>query len=321
MINVSKRFFTVLLLLDALLVTGESFARESKEQKEQRSAVFWSFVVALNVTEIRLAEHDIASAKDWMERARAHFEKIRTRVRNEAEVLSELEGLRAQMNSPLEPIAEQILRDQLSTLRMSVFKGLDDLPIPTETPRLDVAEKVFIQHCMSCHGENGNGKGELTSSLRKPPQSFYDSRRVSFNAPISAYAAGVQGIETSEMPSYRGVLSPLELWSVSFYVAGLPYSDQVKVPCDVPMDMIQLALNSDLQLTQIISDNSTLIDRCKNSMAWLRWSLPFDASTKRSLEEFNTTRAAQKNIGIYWFAAATALFIVFFTWLLLSRRG
>src|SRR5690606_26781775 len=99
-----------------------------------------------------------------------------------------------------------------------------NLPVgPNEAPNLALGKAVYAAHCASCHGSKGFGDGPAGAGLEPGPRNFHDAQVMTISSPFKFYNTLITGIEGTAMNSYEAVLSPGELWSVSFYLTGLRY--------------------------------------------------------------------------------------------------
>ena len=87
-------------------------------------------------------------------------------------------------------------------------------------------EKLYQEHCIACHGQDGQGTGELAASLEHPPADLtkhfhqkpgenddYLFWRVSEGGRVKPFAA-----MKSAMPAFKNVLNEAERWAVLAYV-------------------------------------------------------------------------------------------------------
>jgi len=90
---------------------------------------------------------------------------------------------------------------------------------------LDKAKEDYILNCTMCHGENGDGKGDLADSLSVPPRNHTDATYMStktdedlFNA-ISGGGASVGKAE--DMPPHGTILSKERIHGLVKYLRHL----------------------------------------------------------------------------------------------------
>lgn len=108
-------------------------------------------------------------------------------------------------------------------------------PAPTEAAAPQVAadlangKTIFQARCVSCHGENGTGQGELVLSKQVPAMaSFMDWEHVSQFRPQDYYNTITNGNIEKLMPPWKDALTAAERWDVTMYVYTLRYNaDQI----------------------------------------------------------------------------------------------
>lgn len=95
--------------------------------------------------------------------------------------------------------------------------------------------------CVSCHGEDGKGKGSAGEDLKTAegdpisPRDLTD--KWSFRggyAPEDIFLRLSTGLDGAPMPSYRGMVSDEELWNLVFYILSLSPSERPQVVIRAP---------------------------------------------------------------------------------------
>jgi mono/diheme cytochrome c family protein len=85
--------------------------------------------------------------------------------------------------------------------------------------------KLYFQHCASCHGKNGLGDGDLSTSLLPSPAllAFMIQRPVAVDEYLLwSISEGGKDFDT-KMPAFRNVLSRDDIWKIVAYMrAGFP---------------------------------------------------------------------------------------------------
>ena len=100
-------------------------------------------------------------------------------------------------------------------------------PAPAQDAR-ENARAHFLQHCASCHGETGDGKG--TTQLDRPARSFRDGGFSHGNTPEAIFRTLTFGIPGTPMPAAPSVLTEAERKSLAYYVISLgPPPDPVEI--------------------------------------------------------------------------------------------
>ena len=112
-------------------------------------------------------------------------------------------------------------------------------------------EILYQKHCVTCHGQDGNGSGKLAASLAHAPANLtkhfhpkpgkndaYLFWRVSEGGKAKPFAA-----IKSAMPAFKNVLSEAERWAVLAYVHNRYHKDTVNM-C-IPAEGVLNAINQD----------------------------------------------------------------------------
>ena len=87
------------------------------------------------------------------------------------------------------------------------------------------AQADYMLHCAPCHGDQGDGKGQLAAALNPAPRDHTDSKYFSSKADdhlIKVVANGGSSVGLDEgMPPFNTILSPDEIKGVVAYVRQL----------------------------------------------------------------------------------------------------
>ena len=90
-------------------------------------------------------------------------------------------------------------------------------PISRNSKSIAAGKKVFMQYCILCHGEKGDGKGPTARSLEVPPANFGDKKRMNQSDGSLAWKILTgRGL----MPSWAPVLSEEDIWNLINYIRG-----------------------------------------------------------------------------------------------------
>lgn len=95
---------------------------------------------------------------------------------------------------------------------------------PTEAPDLARGAELYLQHCASCHGANGDGQGPGAVGLDPPPIAFLDKERAQERSVFGLYQVIDQGLDGTAMRSYS-VLPVEDRWALAFYVGTFAYPE------------------------------------------------------------------------------------------------
>ena len=79
---------------------------------------------------------------------------------------------------------------------------------------------LFASHCVLCHGERGDGRGERRAGLSSPPRDFTDPAWQSRTSALQIFSSVRQGVPGTAMPSWAA-LSEEDCWDLVAYVRSL----------------------------------------------------------------------------------------------------
>jgi mono/diheme cytochrome c family protein len=94
-----------------------------------------------------------------------------------------------------------------------------DNPVKATPEVLAAAKKVFGYDCAMCHGESGNGKGELVESMKLTTIDWRQSTVVSGMSDGEIYDLIVKGKD--KMVGEGDRLAPAKVWGLVHYVRTL----------------------------------------------------------------------------------------------------
>ncbi|MBL6876081.1 MAG: cytochrome c/FTR1 family iron permease [Chitinophagales bacterium] len=117
---------------------------------------------------------------------------------------------------------------------------------PSIYPNILAGEKLYLQFCAHCHGDNGLGNGPAARGLEPAPSNFIEAQHIS---PFHIYNTVQLGIEGTSMIA-QNHLSEEETWDLAFYVMTLTYQDSLR-----ESSLYQEA-SSQVNLTQIANLNN-----------------------------------------------------------------
>src|SRR5688572_13637602 len=93
---------------------------------------------------------------------------------------------------------------------------------PTATPDLARGAALFTQHCASCHGATGDGKGPDAADLDPPPIDFTDESRARERSVFALFQVIEQGLDGTSMRSFAELPAD-DRWAMAFYAGSLAY--------------------------------------------------------------------------------------------------
>ena len=89
-------------------------------------------------------------------------------------------------------------------------------PVKSSPEVLAAAKKVFGYDCAMCHGESGNGKGELVESMSLKMKDWHDSGVLTGLSDGDIYDLIVKGKD--KMVGEGDRLAPVKVWGLVHYV-------------------------------------------------------------------------------------------------------
>ena len=89
-------------------------------------------------------------------------------------------------------------------------------PVPATPMAIAAGNQVYQQHCQSCHGANGDGKGEKAPELSTAPGDFTDAAKMSGLKDGELYWEITKG--RHPMPAFEKKLTEEQRWQVVDYI-------------------------------------------------------------------------------------------------------
>lgn len=152
----------------------------------------------------------------------------------------EVNTLFADSSSARLPVAGSIPRDYIFFNYPSSNEGYEaagrDLKNPFETNAVNIAEgkRLYTNFCMHCHGETGNGDGQLIGTGKFPPPPSYSSGVSSRGGNMRDLTDGkiyhtiTYGINL--MGAHASQVNPAERWKITMYVHELAKAGAAPAP-------------------------------------------------------------------------------------------
>lgn len=110
-------------------------------------------------------------------------------------------------------------RQGTSTKPTSTKAASTEAPPPAPAPPARSGSQVYLEHCATCHGVSGDGKGETV--LDRPARSFLDGGFSFGNTVEAVFRTVTNGIGGTPMPGFKTTLSDAERRAVAAHVVGL----------------------------------------------------------------------------------------------------
>jgi mono/diheme cytochrome c family protein len=89
-------------------------------------------------------------------------------------------------------------------------------PVPANNEAIGAGMMIYMDHCQSCHGENGNGKGKKAEELSVAPANFTDAHAMSAATDGELFWKITHG--RRPMPSFKDKLTDEERWQLVVYI-------------------------------------------------------------------------------------------------------
>ena len=127
--------------------------------------------------------------------------------------------------------------------RIREFLMSDDAlrPYPEGYPDLKGGKSLYTIHCSSCHGERGDGRGEV-SELEPPPANFVERDDLTPFRIFTVLHFGAAG-----MPSFSN-MDDIDKWNIAFYVMALRHEEESDTDTlHLPIEIQSVVSDSHLQ--------------------------------------------------------------------------
>lgn len=105
-------------------------------------------------------------------------------------------------------------------------------PVPAAPQTVAAGKSVYENHCQSCHGEHGDGKGEKAAELSTAPGDFTDAAKMSGLTDGELFVEITKG--RHPMPAFRDKLSPQERWEVVDFLRTFAAKPGARLPSTQP---------------------------------------------------------------------------------------
>lgn len=134
-------------------------------------------------------------------------------------ILPQMKTLTQAINAKKEPSKiAQIARN----IRGQIIQITGVSTAPQVWPDVNKGKELYAINCASCHGEKGDGKGDLAANLSPKPANFIDTQLMQQVSPFQAYNTIRLGVEGTSMPSFSA-LKEAQIWALAFYVKSLRF--------------------------------------------------------------------------------------------------
>ena len=105
------------------------------------------------------------------------------------------------------------------------YRIMQRTPILPSEASIQQGQKLFLQNCSICHGEQGDGKGPAAAAMPTPPANFLERKHSAMYGPGEKYWIIGNGSGKTGMPAFS-MLSPLQRWQLVNYIFSLQEGDK-----------------------------------------------------------------------------------------------
>jgi mono/diheme cytochrome c family protein len=116
-------------------------------------------------------------------------------------------------------------------------------PVPPTSDAIAAGRRIYEEHCRSCHGEKGDGRGEKAAELSVAPGDFTDAPPMGRRTDGELFWQVTRG--RLPMPAFEDKLSDEQRWQVVDYIrtfaekppgsaSALPLSSLLRAPRKLP---------------------------------------------------------------------------------------
>jgi mono/diheme cytochrome c family protein len=111
--------------------------------------------------------------------------------------------------------------------------GDADRDLPREYRRLEIpveflssaatqtrGRALFLEHCALCHGVRGDGRGQRSEGLTRPPRDFTSPEWRRSTSTRHVFFAIREGLSGTPMPQWKS-LSEQDAWDMTAYVLSI----------------------------------------------------------------------------------------------------
>jgi high-affinity iron transporter len=102
------------------------------------------------------------------------------------------------------------------------------LELPSGPPDPVAGERLYQQHCASCHGPHAMGDGPAAAALNPKPPAIGDAAFMAAASPGMMFRKISVGVSGTSMQPFSAVLSPAQRWNIVVYLGTLrAHSQQI----------------------------------------------------------------------------------------------
>jgi mono/diheme cytochrome c family protein len=105
------------------------------------------------------------------------------------------------------------------------YRIMERTPVIPDEKSLQQGQQLFLDNCVVCHGEKGDGKGSAAAALQTPPANFLDRKHSAMYGPGEKYWIIGNGSGETGMPGFS-LLTTIQRWHLVNYIFHLQRENQ-----------------------------------------------------------------------------------------------
>ena len=263
-----------LAVLIFLCFSSVLFARETKEQKREHTHNLRRWFQLIEFTFDDKLPEPLAQerVKEMDERFKLIVGKLSKK--KQASLTELYRTYRGARN-----LKKEVRAQSLMNLRAKTFKFFRVITTPAQIPSFKLGQKLYQEHCVSCHGVSGRGDGLFTKNPSIPmmplPKDFKALYEGGLRSPYSYFNTLLIGSPGTAMVSYDKSMKSHDLWSLSFYLSTGWQSGSSSEHKGLPMEQLSELTNYELR-------KSLKGQQSESKLRYLRQNASFSSDTPRN---------------------------------------
>lgn len=160
---------------------------------------------------------------------------------------------------------------------------------PLQWPNRTNGKRLYAKNCMACHGNNGDGQGDIGLTMDPAPTNFQGERMTNVS-PFQAFNIIRLGINGTAMRAFPEI-GDQETWDLAFYIKSIRFEEKdgyfnqnQQLPKEV--NITEVASLGDAGLMQQLEGNR---EEAKQKLTFLRLYVP-------AQREYNSLLLAEENL-------------------------
>ena len=176
--------------------------------------------------------------------------------------------------------SEDEVKAAVAEVRAAVTAAYQLSEAPASPPDPARGKALYVEHCATCHGQDGRADTARAASLEPHPANFHDPRVSDPLTPLRVAGTVRFGINGTAMIPFS-FLPDADRWALAFYVTGLYHT---AAPADdaPTYTLAELAVRSDEELRRELRAAGFAEARLPALLADLRRRAPYEDRAARS---------------------------------------